>query len=111
MLGAASDRDQDQKRENDRAGRHKLAAQDARMHGDAAGECEGQRRQHGNAPVAHHAANQGCEDQHAAGRDQEGEQAPGAHRAVMAASKAAALDAGGIAASDQASSRPSACSS
>ena len=38
--GAASGHDQDQQREDDRAGRDKLAAQDARVHGDAAGERE-----------------------------------------------------------------------
>ena len=51
------------------------------------------------------------EDQHAAGRDQEASTRPARTAWVMAASKAAASEAGGIADSVHASSRPRACSS
>ena len=90
-LRAASDRDQDHQREDDRAGRDKLAAQDARMHGDAAGQREGQRREQRNAPVAKDQAGQGRR-RSARSRSRSGSAStrPARTACVIAASKAAA---------------------
>ena len=110
--GAASDHDQDQQREDDGARRHQFAAQNARMHGDAAGEGECKGRHQRDAPVAHHMADQG---QRKSARNRSRSATPAGVRRepqlVMAASKAATFDAGGMADSVQASSRPSPCSS
>ena len=79
--GAASDRDQDHQREDHRARRDELRAQDPRMHGDAAGERECHGREHRHAPVAQDGAGKARENQHANGRDQKRQQTPGANRA------------------------------
>ena len=110
--GAAPGHDQDHQREDDRAGRDQLAAQDPRVHGDAAGERECQRCDHRDAPVAH--------DQHATRPAKistkpvaisQARTRPARTALVMAASNAGALAAEGMDDSDQASSRPSPCSS
>ena len=79
-MRAASDRDQDHQRKDHGAGGDELAAQDPRMHGNPAGQREGQRCEQRNAPIAKDQPAKACEDQHAADRDQEGEHAPGPHR-------------------------------
>ncbi len=57
IAGAASGHDQDHEREDDGTRGDQLAAQDSRMHGDAAGERECKGREHRDAPVAHDETN------------------------------------------------------
>src|SRR3981081_3176295 len=79
--GAASDHDQDHERKDDKTGRDELAAQNPRMHGDAAGECECKSCHQRDAPVAHDEANKGGKNQHATGCDQPSENTSGARGA------------------------------
>jgi hypothetical protein len=78
-MRAPASHDQDQQRKNHRAGRDKLAAQDARMDSDPPGERKGLGRQQRDPPVPHDQAHEACEDQHATGRDQQAEHPSGAH--------------------------------
>jgi hypothetical protein len=73
--------DKDHQRKDDRACRDKLAAQDAGVHRDAAGERECKSRQQRDAPVAHDAANKGRKNENAAGRDRPGQNPSGANGA------------------------------